>query len=622
MYRAGAGALTAALLLLVACLDDSPVASGRPTIRAMLNANVIGAMAGGTVRIRVGYRTSAQQLVPLPATPEQIEVAPGTTVVVPLTVDIGPCLSDSQRAPEGEPGCRLIIELTLSDAGGTVIDSQTREAEGAPATPGQAVNFGTVTIGVPPPPLIISQLPAPGCVIVGQTVTLAVESPPAAVAWTVASSAIATIDAATGVVTGRAAGTTTATATSTNRTGTATICVVGPLEVTPSSVSILAARTAQITASASGGNVSFSSNATSIATVEASGLVHGVGIGQATITTTLTAASGTQTATTLVTVNAGGIAITPTSASAPLGRSVRFTAVAQDADGKPLTGTSATWSVTDASVASLSATTGVSVDVRAVVVGVTTVRASAGGATASASFAATEPLPAAQLEKVSGDGAACATYSSGCTFVVRALDVEGFPVAGAHIEWFSESGCPSGANTVTDDEGLSSTTNFCSATPGKYTQTALLLTNQQEVTFTYTLQGLTLTILGTDTSGKTSIGVRNSTGTASGLAASVKYVSGPVANYVTGLGVSPSTTPATVTFSIDYSKLPVGGYVFDVIVTTTTPGIGPGIATFEFFNDSGADAQPLIRRISIRPTADASPAAAGPLGMAGSESRP
>src|SRR5687768_11320014 len=146
--RRALGALSI-ILAAIGCLDDTPVTVGSPNVRATLSANVVGVMAGGTVRIRVGYRTSREQFVPLPSTPEQITVAAGTTVVVPLTVDIGPCLTDEDRIAAAQPGCRLTIELTLSDASGGVVDTQMRDASGAPVTPGQSVDFGTVTVGVP-----------------------------------------------------------------------------------------------------------------------------------------------------------------------------------------------------------------------------------------------------------------------------------------------------------------------------------------------------------------------------------------------------------------------------------------------------------------------------------------
>lgn len=682
-------ALGFAVLLAGACLDDTLVATATPGVRATLSASLAGAMAGGTVRIRVGYRTRARQFAPLPASPEQIAVAAGTTVVLPLTVDIGPCLADKARVPEGEPGCKLIIELTLADAAGGVIDTQTREADGAPATPGQSVDFGTVTIGVqvgtvvvtpaslgmnvsqeqplsatvrdpagavvttvpitwttsdasvaqlsattgatitvralklgsatvsataggktsnqvavsvvPPAPLTVRQRPATGCVIVGQTVTLDVDAPPGAVAWTISHPDIATIGATTGVVTGVSAGQATVTATSGNRTGTAAVCVVGPLAVSPTSLSITAGRSGQLTvANSSGADVSFASSATSVATVDGSGLVRGAGIGQATVTTTLTAASGTQTASTPVTVTAGGITVTPASPRVALSRLVRLTAVVQDADGRPLTGVPATWSIADPSVGGLSTTSGTSVDVRGLKVGTTTVRATAGGVTVSVPLTVIQPLPPASIEKVAGDDVTCATRSAGCTFIVRVVDVNGTPVADAAVEWSTSYECANPMVTGTDDEGLASAVNMCSAvSPGTYTQTATLLANQQQVTFSYTLRGLTLTFQSTDSAGTTTFTVTSGSTAATGLDASIAYRSGPATNYVTNLALDATSTPAVLTFSFDPYSLPSGDYTFDLIVTTTTPGLGPGVETFEFSNVPSLNVQPTfeLRRV-------------------------
>src|SRR5689334_664555 len=130
-----------------ACLDDTPTRAGPPTVRATLSANVVNGAAGSAVRIRIGYRASRQGFVALPSSPDQVGVTPATTLVLPVTVDIGPCLADQTRFGGAAEGCVLTVELTLSDAAGEVIDQQTRDAR-TPATPGQSVDFGTVTIGV------------------------------------------------------------------------------------------------------------------------------------------------------------------------------------------------------------------------------------------------------------------------------------------------------------------------------------------------------------------------------------------------------------------------------------------------------------------------------------------
>jgi uncharacterized protein YjdB len=475
-------------IVMTACLDDTPVAAARATVRATLSANIVGEVAGGTIHIRVAYRTSRQGLVTLPSSPERITLAAGTTVVVPVTVDIGPCLKDLERPFAETPGCPLTIELTLADAAGNIIDTQTRSSD-TPATPGQSVDFGPVTVGVsvssvtitpssltmsvpqeqrltatvrdasgavvttvpvawstsdakvaqlvtasgasvvvraltlgdatirataggktsnsvpvnvvPPPPLTIRQRPGAGCVIVGQTVTMDVDTPPGPVTWSTSNANVATVGASTGIVTGIAIGNATISAASGGRTGSASICVIA-LRASLDNGTIVAGRTAQISVSgATGGTVSFASSATAIATVSANGLIRGVSVGQATVTVKLTAGSGTDEASFAITVTAGSVAITPTSATAPINGIARFTVVVRDADGITVPGVvSATWTIADPSIGSLSATSGPTVDVRATKVGTTTVRATAGGATASASFTATQSPLGTRIDPV------------------------------------------------------------------------------------------------------------------------------------------------------------------------------------------------------------------------------
>jgi hypothetical protein len=447
-----------------------------------------------------------------------------------------------------------------------------------------------VTVNVvPPTPLTIRQRPAAGCIIAGQTVTLDIVTPPGTVAWTSSNTAVATIGASTGIATGIAAGQTTITATSGNRIGTLSACVVGPLAVTPQSLSIAAARTGQLSvANSSGATMSFASNATGVATVDAAGLVRGVSVGHATITTTLTGGSGSVTATTPVTVTAGSIAVSPASGIAPLNGATRYTAIVRDANGVTLPGVAATWSISDASIGSLSAALGPTVDVRATKIGTAMVTATAGGATASGSFTATQPLPASRLEKVSGDGSACPTQSTGCTFVVRAVDVNGVAVPGASVNWSALPACAPAKLATTDANGLATASNICSTAPaGTYTQIATLLTNQQQASFSYSLRGVSLSLQSVDSAGAYTLSVTSTTTAASGLSVDVQYRSGPADKYVTVLKLNRTVTPAILTVAYDSFNLPSGDYVFDVIVSTTTSGLGPAVETFKFSNSLG-----------------------------------
>ena len=665
------------LVGLTACLDDTPTSAGTTKLRANLSATVVGSFAGGTVRIRVGYRTTREQFIALPSSPQEVPVAAGATVVVPVMVDIGPCLLDGERVLSAEPGCLLTIELTLSDASGTPIDTQIRDAGSGPATPGGGpVDFGTVTIGVsvstitvappslgmnvaeeqrlvatvrdaagavttalpvtwnttdgtvvqltpgtagsvtvralklgtasvtataggkssspvavsvvPPAPLVVRQRQGAGCILVGQTINLDVDSPPGAITWTSANPSAASVSAA-GVVTGIIPGSVVITATSGARTGTATVCVTGPLRIVAANISVVAGQSVQIaTTGVTGGALSYVSDAPGIATVDASGVVRGVSLGTANVTVTFTAPSGTDSQPVRVTVTAAGVAITPTTANAGLGRTTRFTVVVKDASGASIPGSAATWTINDPTVGSLSAALGASVNVRALKLGSTIVRATAGGVTGTAQFVASQALPASRLEKVAGDGVTCPTRSTSCTFVVRALDANGAPVPGASVSWASNIACGSPKLVASDNNGLATTSNLCSnIAAGTYTQTATLVSNGAQVSFSFSLRGLVLTLQNVDSFGNYIYSVTSPSGAAAGLTASVAYRSGQVTDYVSVLALNGATTPAVLTVGYDPYSLPIGEYTFDLIVSTTTSGIGPGVETITFFVDSG-----------------------------------
>jgi hypothetical protein len=123
------------------------------------------------------------------------------------------------------------------------------------------------------------------------------------VTWASSASGVATVSAS-GLVTGVAAGTATLTATSEGKSGTATVTVtvvpVASVAVTPSSASVQAGQTVQLTATPKDANgnaltgrtVAWATSNAAVATVSASGLVTGVVAGTATITATSEGKSG------------------------------------------------------------------------------------------------------------------------------------------------------------------------------------------------------------------------------------------------------------------------------------------------------------------------------------------
>jgi uncharacterized protein YjdB len=135
---------------------------------------------------------------------------------------------------------------------------------------------------------------------------------------------------------------------------------VASVTVSPSVATIEVGRTEQLSASPrdASGNVltdpvTWSSNSTTIASVNGTGLVTGVSVGTATIT----AASGGQQGTATILVNPASVAtvaVTLASASVEQGKTTQATAVVRDASNNVLTGRTTTWTTSNALVASVS----------------------------------------------------------------------------------------------------------------------------------------------------------------------------------------------------------------------------------------------------------------------------
>jgi uncharacterized protein YjdB len=160
----------------------------------------------------------------------------------------------------------------------------------APANPSIAIN-GTVQLSA-------TLKDAGGNVLTGRSVT-----------WSTSASGTATVSGS-GLVTGVAAGQATITATSEGQAGTSTVTVQAPapvatVTVSPSAPNVSIGASTQLTATLkdasgnvlTGRTITWSSSATSIATVSSTGLVTGVAAGQATVTATSEGQSGTSTIT-------------------------------------------------------------------------------------------------------------------------------------------------------------------------------------------------------------------------------------------------------------------------------------------------------------------------------------
>jgi uncharacterized protein YjdB len=233
-------------------------------------------------------------------------------------------------------------------------------------------------------PLTATTKDAAGNVLTGRTVT-----------WTSSNSAVATVNATTGLVTGVAAGgPVTITAASEGQNGTATIIVtavaVASVAVTPPTNSIVTGSTTPLTATLKdaagnpliGRTVVWTSSNAAVASVNSStGVVTGVAAGGP---VTITATSEGQTGTAAVTVTLAPVASVTVAgaASVGVGRTATFTATLKDAGGNVLTGRTVTWMSSNSTLASVNPATGVVTGVA--LGGPVTITATSGGQNGSA----------------------------------------------------------------------------------------------------------------------------------------------------------------------------------------------------------------------------------------------
>jgi uncharacterized protein YjdB len=189
------------------------------------------------------------------------------------------------------------------------------------------------------------------------------------ITWSSSNTAVATINASTGLATGLSGGTATITATSEGKTGTANLTVnVSSVTVSPPNDTVVAGGTVALTATARDLTnavipnqvFTWTSNAPSVATVSSSGVVTGVAAGSAHITA---AAGGKSDQATVTVLKApvGSVVVTPTLDSVTAGgaaSTTQFTATVKDVNGIVVTDRVVSWVSTQGSVATVAPPTG------------------------------------------------------------------------------------------------------------------------------------------------------------------------------------------------------------------------------------------------------------------------
>jgi uncharacterized protein YjdB len=261
---------------------------------------------------------------------------------------------------------------------------------------------GTATITVTPEPIAsLAVSPATATLWVGQPLQLSIIARSAtgqslsltgrSVSWSTSTPSITSVGNG-GLVTALAPGTGIVVVTVDGRQASATLTVkivpVATVVVSPATATLFIGGTTTLTATPkdsaavpiTGRLATWSTSAAAVATVSSTGVVTGVGAGTATITATIDGKSGSASVT--VQLPIASITISPSLASVNVAWTSTLTATARNANGNAIPGVQFTWSSSNTSVATVSAT-GV---VTGVAPGSVTISASAGGKTGTSSI--------------------------------------------------------------------------------------------------------------------------------------------------------------------------------------------------------------------------------------------
>lgn len=349
-------------------------ATQNPAIATVNQSGVITAVSVGATQIAAssGGKSGVVQVTVGSRPVSQVRMTPAnTSVLAGATVQLRADPVDATGT--AVPG-RPVIWASSANAIATV--TSTGLVTGvAPGTSSVTATVdgvtGTTLVTVTPLPVAtVTVSPNAGTLVAGQTLQLSATTASATgqtlsgrvVTWTSSSSTLATVSS-TGLVTGVAAGVVTITATSEGRSGTSRITVtdipVSEVRVTPSSATIAAGRTAQLTAVAVDANntvlprtVTWTSDQPAIATVSQTGLVTAINNGAARISATAGGVSGVATVT-VTPVPVATLRISPNGGNLVVGRTLQLNATPADAQGNALPGRVVTWISGSPSVATV-----------------------------------------------------------------------------------------------------------------------------------------------------------------------------------------------------------------------------------------------------------------------------
>jgi uncharacterized protein YjdB len=467
----------------VATVSSTGLVTGIAPGSATITVSAPGAGPNGTTP-----SASVSVTVLLPAVTRVQVIPSGASIQVGATLNFAVNLFDSDDQPLSTAG--RTVTWSSSDPTVASINSATGLATGVAVgsttitadvvTPGRPGSVrGTATLNVSNVPVArVEVTPASATVHVGSTYArrLSATVYDAAgnvlsgrtVVWTSANQSVATVDPASGLVTGISPGTTRIRAVSEGVEGTADVTVdlvrVAAVNVTPPSATLTPPGAVQLVAApldsagqtiggaALGGRITtWATSNPAVATVSNNGLVTSVAPGVAFITATVDGVQG-QSSITVNQVPIATIVVTPSSVQLYPGQSQQLTATALDANGAPLSGRTFTWSSANPAIVSVDPSGRVS---GLALGGPVTVTASSEGKSGTASVRVI-PRPAAQLAIVTQpDSVAQSGVPLGRQPVVRLVDDLGGPVSQAGVtvtaEVASGAGGVSAGNVATTD---------------------------------------------------------------------------------------------------------------------------------------------------------------------------
>ena len=436
---AGAGFSWATSEATIATVDATGLVTAMASGSATITATSGSASGSATV-------TVAQQVSAVTVTPAEASFAAlGDTVR----------LSAEALDANGQTVAGAGFSWATSEATVATVDESglvTAVANGSAtitATSGSASGSATVTVAQEVSAVTVTPAEASFAAL-GDTVRLAAEAFDAngrAVAgaefsWTSSAAPVATVSES-GLVTAVANGSATITATSGSASGSATVTVaqeVSAVTVTPAEASFAAlGDTVRLAAEAfdangravGGAEFTWESSDSTIATVDATGLVTAMASGSATITATSGSVSGSATVTVAQEVSA--VTVTPAEASfAALGDTMRLAAEAFDANGQTVAGAGFSWATSEATIATVDAT-GL---VTAMASGSATITATSGSASGSATVTVAQEVSAVTVTPAE---ASFAALGDTVRLAAEAFDANGRAVAGAEFSWTSSA---------------------------------------------------------------------------------------------------------------------------------------------------------------------------------------